>query len=1659
MAQHDYNLANQSGADFRADLNNALSAIATVNSGATEPSTTFAHQLWVDTSSNVLKIRNAANNDWITTGVSITASNTFTGNITGNADTATTLATARTINGVSFDGSANISFDTDSVSEGSSNLYFTNERVDDQVNTLLQAGTGIQLTYDDTAGTLTIANTNDADITGVVAGNGLTGGGTAGTVTLNVAVDDSSIEIDSDALRVKALGITNAMLAGSIANAKLSNSSVTINSNALSLGGTLTLDTDDIGEGSSNLYYTQARFDSAFTAKSTSDLSEGTNLYYTDARARASISEDSTQLSYNSTTGVLSYTQGDTDTVSEGSSNLYYTQARFDSAFGNKDTDDLSEGTTNLYYTDTRANSAIDARVTKAFVDALNIQAASVDANSVALGTDTTGNYIQTITGTANKITVTGSGSESADVTLTLPDDVQVANNLTVAGNLTVNGTLTSLDTTNLDIEDNLFQLNAGLTGSPVNDSGMLINRGTADNGIFMWDESVDKFTLGLTTADGTSTGNITLSSLGTLVANIEGNVTGTIQTAAQPNITSLGTITGLTTTGDINFGDNDKAVFGAGSDLQIYHDGTSSYIVNTTNDLVIQDDTRIRLRTPSLLINNGADTENLLTATENGAVTLFYDNASKLATTSTGIDVTGTVVSDGLTVDNITIDGTEIDSNTDLTIDAAGDITLDADGGDFRFKDAGTTIATYSNVGGDWYITANSEDKDIVFQGNDGGSTVQALKLDMSDAGSAIFNSHVSLSDSKFLKLGNDADFIIYHDGTTNYVQAAKQDSDIILRGNDGGTGVNALTLDMSDAGTAIFNHDVKVGSGGKLMADTLNNRANSANIIYRTGSTTVVGNNVTALVVADAGNVGIGTTSPSQKLHVYGGSILVDNGSSAGTIYFHDTTNYINLSGDSLQFANNGAERARFDSSGRFGIGTTSAKTNLDVVRGGTTGLSAVNARTVALFQNNSSAGSVISVNAPNTGYSGIFLGDPENEAQGQIKMVHTDNTMQFTASGSTSAMTIDSSARVGIGTTSPNAELHVEDASGNCVVNIESATTGYSALNLGDTNNDDVGQIKYDNSNNSMQFTTNATERMRITSGGSVGIGTTSPRAILDLKNTGDGTLNTTASNYQILLEAPQGTGDYGRNIGWAVGSGTVNASINAVDAGASNATGLAFSTGAESGMAEAMRIDSSQRVGIGTTSPQDTLHVVTDSSTTNDTVDVVRIEATSSGTPAVGFGAVIDFRAERAGASSDSMGRVGFVADTMTASRIDGAYVVETAIDGTYSERMRISSTGNCGIGTTSPSSKLTLSDTSANSIVQTRFINDARNYALGVHGGLSDSFVLYDETAGATRLVVDTSGNVLINKTATGGNTAGMQILAGSFFSHVRDDGVVQVLNRKTSDGDILQFEKDNSAVGTIGAFAGRLYVGNDDTFLTFEGAADKIYPASSSGASRDNAIDLGGSSARFKDIHLRGSVYCDLVRGYDDTDTYINFAGSNVLAFNTGASERARIDSSGNLLVGGTSENAEGAFTIRPNTSNGSCLIQMNRASTTATSNAIVFYNGGTGVGSITYTNTGVSYNTSSDARLKDVTGEARGLEIINQLNPVTYNWKTDGKADEGLIAQEVLDVVPNAVSQNEDKYYQMDYSKLVTPLIKAVQELSNEVNELKQEIQNLKGE
>ena len=100
------------------------------------------------------------------------------------------------------------------------------------------------------------------------------------------------------------------------------------------------------------------------------------------------------------------------------------------------------------------------------------------------------------------------------------------------------------------------------------------------------------------------------------------------------PEITSAGG----TLTGNLNFGDGDSAFFGDSNDLQIVHNGSHSYIADSgTGNLYIQ-------TTAGLIVQNSSGTETMATFTENGAVDLYYDNALKLATTATGIDVTGTI-------------------------------------------------------------------------------------------------------------------------------------------------------------------------------------------------------------------------------------------------------------------------------------------------------------------------------------------------------------------------------------------------------------------------------------------------------------------------------------------------------------------------------------------------------------------------------------------------------------------------------------------------------------------------------------------------------------------------------------------------------------------------------------------------------------------------------------------------------------------------------------------------------------------------------------------------------------------------------------------------------------------------------------------------------
>jgi hypothetical protein len=152
---------------------------------------------------------------------------------------------------------------------------------------------------------------------------------------------------------------------------------------------------------------------------------------------------------------------------------------------------------------------------------------------------------------------------------------------------------------------------------------------------------------------------------------------------------------------------------------------------------------------------------------------------------------------------------------------------------------------------------------------------------------------------------------------------------------------------------------------------------------------------------------------------------------------------------------------------------------------------------------------------------------------------------------------------------------------------------------------------------------------------------------------------------------------------------------------------------------------------------------------------------------------------------------------------------------------------------------------------------------------------SDYSVTLPEVTGGEFVVTDSSGNVLVGKTSSSINTAGHTLFPTGYADHVRDGDVCLRLNRQTSDGEIVNFRKDGSTVGSIGADSGDLYIGTGDTGVRFRDAGDDILPFNTStGADRDAAVDLGDASSRFKDLYLSGGVYLGGTGSANHLDDY-----------------------------------------------------------------------------------------------------------------------------------------------------------------------------------------
>jgi hypothetical protein len=125
-----------------------------------------------------------------------------------------------------------------------------------------------------------------------------------------------------------------------------------------------------------------------------------------------------------------------------------------------------------------------------------NVNAGVVSIKDIDLDSQTTGDYVATIVGTANEITVSPNSGHNAAVTVGLPDNVEITGNLQVGGNLNVIGTVNSVNTTQINIEDNKVKLNSNFAGTPTTDAGITVERGLETDVEILWNETSDKWTL-----------------------------------------------------------------------------------------------------------------------------------------------------------------------------------------------------------------------------------------------------------------------------------------------------------------------------------------------------------------------------------------------------------------------------------------------------------------------------------------------------------------------------------------------------------------------------------------------------------------------------------------------------------------------------------------------------------------------------------------------------------------------------------------------------------------------------------------------------------------------------------------------------------------------------------------------------------------------------------------------------------------------------------------------------------------------------------------------------------------------------------------------------------------------------------------------------------
>lgn len=324
------------------------------------------------------------------------------------------------------------------------NVGSSGEEIDDVVANLVSASTGIRVIYNDDADILGIENV------GILA--------VAGT-TNQVEVNGGTSAVNSASVTLSLPETIHRNLQGNVTGNLTGNADT-----ATSLATSRTIGLTGAASGS-------ATFDGSQNAIITVTLNSDSSV--------SSITGTANEIDVSASVGAVTISLPDTINA-----NLN----------GNASTaTNLETGRSIGLYGDVSGSVTFDGSAN------VNINA-TIQPDSVALGTDTSGDYVQSITGTANQVEVTGSG-ESAAVTIGLPANVIIPNDLTVTGALTVSGSTTFLNVETLTVEDNTIVLNSNAT-SAVLDSGIEVERGNTDPNVqLIWKENVDQWQV----SDGTN--------------------------------------------------------------------------------------------------------------------------------------------------------------------------------------------------------------------------------------------------------------------------------------------------------------------------------------------------------------------------------------------------------------------------------------------------------------------------------------------------------------------------------------------------------------------------------------------------------------------------------------------------------------------------------------------------------------------------------------------------------------------------------------------------------------------------------------------------------------------------------------------------------------------------------------------------------------------------------------------------------------------------------------------------------------------------------------------------------------------------------------------------------------------------------------------------